>query len=101
MAAARDQAARIVRAEPDTAEDAVVREAAAAPIEPLRPHLAEETVARRTSETPDRPATDAPSAAPAVAPGPAAPKSGKRKPVLISIGALLALAVAGYGVHYF
>ena len=101
MAAARDQAARIVRAEPDTAEDAVVREAAAAPIEPLRPHLAEETVARRTSETPDRPATDAPSAAPAVAPGPAAPKSGKRKPVLIGIGALLALAVAGYGVHYF
>jgi membrane fusion protein (multidrug efflux system) len=101
MAAARDQAARIVRAEPDTAEDAVVREAAAAPIEPLRPHLAEETVARRTSETPDRPATDAPSAAPAVAPGPATPKSGKRKPVLISIGALLALAVAGYGVHYF
>jgi membrane fusion protein (multidrug efflux system) len=100
MAAARDQAARIVRAEPDTAEDAFAREAAAAPLEPLRAHLAEETVARRPSETPDRPATDAPSGAPAVAPSPAAPKSGKRKPVLIGIAALLALAVVAYGVHY-
>ena len=101
MAVARDQAARIVRAEPDTAEDAFAREAAAAPLDTLRAHLAEETVARRTSETPDRPATDAPSGTPAVAPIAAAPKSGKRKPVLIGIGALLALAVAAYGVHYF
>jgi membrane fusion protein, multidrug efflux system len=101
MAAARDQAARIVRAEPDTAEDAFAREAAVAPLDTLRAHLAEETVARRPSETPDRPATDAPSGAPAVAPSPAAPKSGKRKPVLIGIAALLALAVASYGVHYF
>ncbi len=101
MVAARDQAARIVRAEPDTAEDAFAREAAAAPLDTLRAHLAEETVARRTSETPDRPATDAPSGTPAVAPIAAAPKSGKRKPVLIGIGALLALAVAAYGVHYF
>ena len=101
MAAARDQAARIVRAEPDTAEDAFAREAAAAPLDTLRAHLAEETVARRTSETPDRPATDAPSGTPAVAPSAAAPKSGRRKPVLIGIGALLALAVAAYGVHYF
>jgi membrane fusion protein (multidrug efflux system) len=101
MAAARDQAARIVRAEPDTAEDAFAREAAVAPLDTLRAHLAEETVARRTSETPDRPATDAPSGTPAVAPSAAAPKSGKRKPVLIGIGALLALAVAAYGVHYF
>jgi membrane fusion protein (multidrug efflux system) len=101
MAAARDQAARIVRAEPDTAEDAFAREAAVAPLDTLRAHLAEETVARRSSETPDRPATDAPSGTPAVAPSAAAPKSGKRKPVLIGIGALLALAVAAYGVHYF
>jgi len=100
MAAARDQAARIVRVEPDTAED-VARDVAAAPLDTLRAHLAEETVARRTSETPDRPATDAPSGAPAVAPGSASPKSGKRKPVLIGVGALLALAVAAYGVHYF
>src|SRR6202035_3426093 len=42
-----------------------------------------------------------PSGAPAVAPSPAAPKSSKRKPVLIGIAALLALAVVAYGVHYF
>jgi membrane fusion protein (multidrug efflux system) len=101
MAAARDQAARIVRVEPDTAEDAFARDAAAAPLDSLRAHPAEDTVARRTSEMPDRPATDAPSGAPAVAASPAASKSGKRKPVLIGIGALLALAVAAYGVHYF
>jgi membrane fusion protein, multidrug efflux system len=99
MAAARDQAARIVRVEPDTAEG-VARDATAAPLDTLRAHLAEETVARRTSETPDRPATDAPSGAPAVAASPASPKPGKRKPVLIGVGALLALAVAAYGVHY-
>ena len=100
MAAAREQAARIVRVEPDTAESGFARDAAAAPLDSLRAHLAEETVARRTSEMPDRPATDAPSGA-AVASNPAAAKSGKRKRVLIGIGALLALAVAAYGVHYF
>jgi membrane fusion protein (multidrug efflux system) len=101
MAAARDQAARIVRAEPETAESGFARDAAAAPLDSLRAHLAEETVARRTSEMPDRPATDAPPGAPAVASDLAAPKSGKRKRVLIGIGTLLALAVAAYGVHYF
>jgi membrane fusion protein, multidrug efflux system len=100
MAAARDQAARIVRAESDLAESGSPREAAAAPLDQLRVHLAEETVARRTSETPDRPATEAPSAAPAVAPVAAAAKPRKRKRVLIGVGALLALAVAAYGVHY-
>nr|HEV8011668.1 HlyD family secretion protein [Bradyrhizobium sp.] len=100
MAAAREQAARIVRVEPDTAESGFARDAAAAPLDSLRAHLTEETVARRTSEMPDRPATDAPSGA-AVASNPAAAKSGKRKQVLIGIGALLALAVAAYGVHYF
>jgi membrane fusion protein (multidrug efflux system) len=99
MAAARDQAARIVRVEPDTAESGFARDAAAAPLDSLRAHLAEETVARRISEMPDWPATDAPSGA--VASNPAAAKSGKRKQVLIGIGALLALAVAAYGVHYF
>jgi membrane fusion protein, multidrug efflux system len=101
MAAARDQAARIVRAEPETAESGFARDAAAVPLDSLRGHLADETVARRTSEMPDRPATDAPSDAPAVASDPAAPKSGKRKRVLIGVGSLLALAVAAYGVHYF
>jgi len=105
MAAARDQAARILRAEPDTAEDGFPRDVAAAPVESLRAHLAEDTVARRPSETPDRPsteepATDVPVGAPSAVSNPKSPKSGKRKRVLIGIGALLALAVAAYGVHY-
>jgi membrane fusion protein, multidrug efflux system len=101
MAAARDQAARIVRVEPDTVEGGFAREAAAAPLEQLRVHLADETVARRTSEMPERPATDAPIEVPAAASSPAAPKPGKRKQILIGIGALLALAAGAYGVHYF
>ena len=100
MAAARDQAARILRVEPETAEGGLTRDVAAAPLDSLRA-LAEETVGRRTSEMPDRPATDEPASMPAVASSPEAPKPGKRKRVLIGIGALLALAVAAYGVHYF
>jgi membrane fusion protein (multidrug efflux system) len=45
--------------------------------------------------------TEKPAAAPAATASPAVPKSGKRKLVLMGIGALLALAAAGYGVHYF
>jgi membrane fusion protein (multidrug efflux system) len=101
MAAARDQAARIVRVEPDTAEDKSARDASASRSESLRAHLSEEVVARQPAEAPDKPATEKPAAAPAVAANPAAPKSGKRKLVMMSIGALLALAAAGYGVHYF
>jgi membrane fusion protein, multidrug efflux system len=101
MAAARDQAARILRVEPEPADDGLTREAAATPLDSLRAHLAEETVARRTSEMPDRPATDEPASEPVVASSPEAPKSGKRKRILIGIGTLLALAVAAYGVHYF
>ena len=98
MAAARDQAARIIRPEPDTAEGTFVRDASAA--DSPRPHPSEETVARRPAETPDQPAIDKPGSAPAAAAQSAAPKSGKRKVVLLGIGALLALAAAAYGVHY-
>src|ERR1700704_4876803 len=98
MAAARDQAARIVRAEPDTAEASFVRDASA--VDSPRSHASEETVARRPAETPDQPAIDKPGSAPAAAAQSAAPKSGKRKVVLLGIGALLALAAAAYGVHY-
>src|SRR5712672_2275800 len=98
MAAARDQAARIIRAEPDTAEATFVRDASAA--DSPRSHASEETVARRPAETPDQPAIDKPGSAPAAAAQSAAPKSGKRKVVLLGIGALLALAAAAYGVHY-
>jgi membrane fusion protein (multidrug efflux system) len=105
MAAARDQAARILRPEQDPAEGEFARDTAAALAESLRAHLADETVARRPSETPDRPAidkpaADKPAAAPAAPANPAAPKSRKRKLVMMGVGTLLALAAAAYGVHY-
>jgi membrane fusion protein (multidrug efflux system) len=102
MAAARDQAARILRPEPQTADGESARDSGAALAETLRAHLSEETVARRPAETPsiDKPAIDKPAAAPPAAAKPDAPKSGTRKIVLMSIGALLALAAAAYGVHY-
>jgi membrane fusion protein, multidrug efflux system len=103
MAAARDQAARIVRTEPDTAEGEAARDASAALADQLRAHLSDETVARRHAEIPEKPATDKPAAAPA-APAPAAataPKSARRRLVMIGMVALLALAAASYGVHYF
>jgi membrane fusion protein, multidrug efflux system len=99
MAAARDQAARILRPEPE-AEGSFARDASAAPADQLHAHSSQETVARRPAEAPDRPAIDKPTA-PAAAPNPAAPKSGRRKLVLTGIGTLLALAAAAYGVHYF
>jgi membrane fusion protein, multidrug efflux system len=99
MAGARDQAARIVRPEPESAEGEAARDTSAVLAEQLRTHLDE--TARRPVETPDRPAADKSAAAPVVTVNPAAPKSGKRKLVLTGIGALLALAAAGYGVHYF
>ena len=103
MAAARDQAARILRTEPDRAVDESVGAASADPVEAPRAHLAEETVARRPAETLERPAIDKPAAAPAApaaAAASAAPKSGKRRLVMIGLSTLLALAAASYGVHY-
>jgi membrane fusion protein, multidrug efflux system len=100
MAAARDQAARMFRPEPETAESEPARDAAAVLAEQLRSQLPEETVARR-AETPASPATEKPAAAPsAPAAAPEAPKSGKRKLVLMGVGILVALAAASYGVHY-
>src|SRR5882672_5368030 len=98
MAAARDQAARIIRPEPDTAEGTFARAASAA--DSPRSHASDETVARRPAETPDQPAADKPGSAPAAAAPSAATKSGTRKVVFLGIGALLALAAAAYGVHY-
>ena len=103
MAAARDQAARILRTEPDRAGGESVGAASADPAEAPRAHLAEETVTRRPAETLEGPAIDKPAAAPAApaaAAVSAAPKSGKRRLVVIGLGTLLALAAASYGVHY-
>ncbi len=101
MAAARDQAARIVRTERGQPESEPVRDASVDLAEQLRAKLSEET-APRTAEVSERPATSQPSAPATAAPAKtAAPKSGKRKFVLMGVGLLLALAAASYGVHYF
>ena len=99
MAAAREQAARIVRPEQDPAESAFARDGSEAAADQPRAHASEEVVARRTAEAPANPATSKPGA-PAAAADPAAPKSGKRKFVMMGILALLALAAAAYGIHY-
>src|ERR1700733_13229091 len=94
MAAARDQAARIIR-EPD----AEISELAGAAAE-LRRASSDEPAARSAPPSApaiDKPATDRPAAAPAAA---AAPKSGKRKFVLMGIVSLLALAGVSYGAYY-
>jgi membrane fusion protein, multidrug efflux system len=99
MAAARDQAARILRTEPDTVEVEAAREGSTALPDPIRAQVSDETVARRPAEAPEKPAVAKPPAPEAPAAS-APPKPGKRKMVLIGIGALLALAAASYGVHY-
>jgi membrane fusion protein, multidrug efflux system len=102
MAAARDQAARIVRPEPDTAEGEAARDASAVLADQLRAQLSEDAIARRHAESPEKPATDKPvTEQPAAAPpSPAAPKARRRRLVMMGVGALLALAAAGYGVDY-
>jgi membrane fusion protein (multidrug efflux system) len=103
MAAARDQAARVVRTEPETAEDEVSRTAQLA--DQLRTHVAEET-RRRPADTPAGPTTESPAAPPAkvaekAADKPAAAaKPGKRKFIMIGVFGLLALAAIGYGVYF-
>jgi membrane fusion protein (multidrug efflux system) len=93
MAAARDQAARIVRGE----QDAAGPESSADVADSIRATLSEET-ARRAQEMPERPAIAKPVVAEAVAP---AAKGGKRKPIFFGAVAILALAAASYGVHWF
>ena len=94
MAAARDQAARILRDEPDPARGRS-RRARLPPRLPIRirAHLSDET-ARRTHEAPDRPAVAKPVAPEAAAaPAAKAPKTGK-KTLFFGVVALLALAAA-------
>jgi membrane fusion protein (multidrug efflux system) len=103
MATVRDQAARILRQEPDPADGEAAREATAALADQLRAHVADETVGRRPAETPERPAIDRPAVEnPPAAPAAVSPaaKPGRRRLVLMGIIVLLALAAAGYGAHY-
>ncbi|MCK1407420.1 HlyD family secretion protein [Bradyrhizobium sp. 76] len=103
MAVSRDQAARVLR--PDAAEtptpaggDAAT-ETSVALAEQLRSHVAEETK-RRPSEAPETPVTDKPAAAPDAPDAAGAPKSGKRKFVMMGVGLVLALAAASYAGYY-
>ncbi|MBU6456552.1 MAG: HlyD family secretion protein [Bradyrhizobium sp.] len=91
MAAARDQAARVIRVGPGAAEGEPARDAAAA----RAGHLPEDVAGRRAAEAPDQTIAREPAATPA------APKPGMRKLVLPGIIGLVALAAAAYGVHYF
>jgi membrane fusion protein (multidrug efflux system) len=97
MAAARDQAARIIRSEPDADESELAH---AAPAEQRYTAPSDEPAVRGEPSAPPidkpAPAIDA-STAPAAA---AAPKSGKRKFILMGIFALLALAAVSYGAYY-
>ncbi len=87
MAGPRDQAARIVRNE---AEDDAVS---------ARVVSLEEPAARGPTDTPEKPA-EAPAATPAAA-KPAAPKSPRKKRILMGVGALAAIAAVYYGVNYY
>ncbi len=93
MAAARDQAARIVR---ETANDEAAPEAGAQLADQLRTHVTDET-RHRPAEPPSGRASEKPAAASADA---AAAKPGKRKFVMIGALGLLALAAIGYGVYF-
>ncbi|MGE5159536.1 MAG: HlyD family efflux transporter periplasmic adaptor subunit [Gemmatimonas sp.] len=96
MAAARDQAARILRPETGEDEAGAVHEAAAA--EPLRTPVGDEAK-RKAPETPS-PATDRPAPASQDS-GPApAKRSGRRKLILTGIVTLLAIAVAAFATYY-
>src|SRR5437899_2987360 len=102
MAAARDQAARIFRPEPDRAESGIARDVSESPGEQAGSDASEQTVGRRPAEAPDQPAIDQPAAALAADADAVStePKSGRRKLVLMGIVALVALAAAGYGGYY-
>jgi len=97
MAAARDQAARVVRTEPETAEDEVLRTAELA--DQLRTHVAEETRRRPADPTTESPAAPPAKVAEKAAEKPAA-KPGKRKFIMMGVFGLLALAAIGYGVYF-
>ncbi|HKO69980.1 MAG TPA: HlyD family secretion protein [Bradyrhizobium sp.] len=93
MAAAREQAARIIRSDPE-------QESAAAPADQFG-GASEETVARHPADTPVAPTIEKPGAEkPMSAVVSLRAKSGKRKLVMMTIAALVAIAAAIYAVNY-
>jgi membrane fusion protein, multidrug efflux system len=95
MAAARDQAARVLREEPNVADNDATYQAPFEAAESIRAYPSDET-ARRA----DRPAVATP-AAPDVVAAPAAKSKNRKKTVFLGALALLALAAVSYGVHWF
>nr|WP_050403222.1 HlyD family secretion protein [Bradyrhizobium embrapense] len=106
MAAARDQAARIVRSEPEMAEDAIARDASV----DLGEQGGGDEAKRPGDKGPgdkgpgDKRPAEAPTKVtpeqPAMSAAAAAPKSGKRKFVMMGVVGLLALAAASYAAYY-
>lgn len=96
MAATRDQAARAIRPDAESAEGDASGHASSG-LEQLR-HVADEAK-RHAPDAPNATPGEQPAAAVATA-TPAAPRSGKRKFVALGIIGLLALAAASYAVHY-
>ena len=96
MAATRDQAARAIRPDAESAAGDAPGQASPG-LEQLR-HVAEEAK-RHAPDAPNATPGEQPAAAVATA-TPAAPKSGRRKFVALGIIGLLALAAASYAVHY-
>ena len=97
MAAARDQAARLVREESAVSGSEASQNSSVEIADSARAQLADQP-ARRSHEVQDRPAV----AKPAVREVIAAPaKANRKKSVFFGAVALLALAAAAYGVHWF
>jgi len=107
MAVARDQAARAIRPDAETAEGDAARDTSgqapgghtSSPGEQLRHSVAEET-RRSPADAPNAPPAARPGGPSAAAPATDAAKSGKRKFVAMGILGLLALAAASYAVYY-
>ena len=98
--AGRDQTARIIRPEPDAIDTNPVRVVPTVR-DQATPLMSDDASARAPSpETPviEAPATAPPAATKTAAP---APKSSKRKVILLGIGALLATAGVYYGTNYY
>jgi membrane fusion protein (multidrug efflux system) len=92
MAAARDQAARVVRSGQETAEE----EAARLVSQQLRTPVSEESGPRAAQA----PGVSDPATPARASTSPATVRPGKRKFVMMGVFALLALAAAGYGLYF-
>jgi membrane fusion protein, multidrug efflux system len=99
----RDQAARVRRPEQAEASEPATRDSAALG-EALRVRVADEAE-NRTADAPAAHSKPAPAKAPAAAPPAdektAAPKSGRRKHIMIGAMLAVGLAIAGYATDYF